>query len=195
MSPSSGESRRMSTGPQGDYGSRASGTWTDGPDADTDEGRVPGWPYAQDYAPYGAGPYAPDSYGADAPATGSYAANSWSAGQDFAEPWRANDELGGPRAPGYGHWAPPGPSSTARPASGARPEVGGQPELGGRGTAGGRPDGVRDRRAAESGWPDSAGGASAGSGLRRAQGDFGLGGPAGFGRADRDERAGFRPTG
>ena len=39
----------------------------------------------------------------------------WSAGQEFAAPWASERELGGPRAPGYGQWTPPGPPAGGRP--------------------------------------------------------------------------------
>ncbi len=39
----------------------------------------------------------------------------WTAGQDFAGPWASEGELGGPRAPGYGQWTPPGPPVGGRP--------------------------------------------------------------------------------
>jgi hypothetical protein len=39
----------------------------------------------------------------------------WTAGQEFAAPWASEREPGGPRAPGYGQWTPPGPPAGGRP--------------------------------------------------------------------------------
>src|ERR1022692_2563570 len=104
--PASGESRLMSTGrPQDDYESRR-----------PDSGRGRTWVAEDRWSDEDSRP------GSGQQGSGQQAADPWAAGQEYVGPWGAQDDEGGPRAPGYGHWAEPEPARPAQPARRERPE-------------------------------------------------------------------------